>query len=299
MTTLPRVLSIQSHVVSGYVGLKSSTFPLQLLGFDVDPLPTVCFSNHTGYKGGFKGTRGNVNEMMEIFEGLEANGLLKDVGIVVTGYIGGGDYLRGILEILKKTPPSTRYVCDPVMGDNGKLYVSPELVDIFRDDIIPRAWLIAPNAFEASILTGLDISGPEDCKKAIRLLHDKGPEYVVVTSVSFDGRMLVMMSSKTSGEVWQIETPIVPGKYTGTGDLFTSLIVAHMVKSSNVIPETLKKTVKTLYYVIKRTNEYYGGEQGELRIVQGKDIIEMGGECEEGDGDIEVNRGNFFTPSKI
>ena len=30
-----RVLSIQSHVVSGYVGNKSATFPLQLLGFEV------------------------------------------------------------------------------------------------------------------------------------------------------------------------------------------------------------------------------------------------------------------------
>ena len=31
----PRVLSVQSHVVSGYVGNKSATFPLQLLGFEV------------------------------------------------------------------------------------------------------------------------------------------------------------------------------------------------------------------------------------------------------------------------
>ena len=30
-----RLLSIQSHVVSGYVGNKSATFPLQLLGFEV------------------------------------------------------------------------------------------------------------------------------------------------------------------------------------------------------------------------------------------------------------------------
>jgi hypothetical protein len=44
-----RVLSIQSHVVSGYVGNKSATLPLQLLGFDVDPVMSVQFSNHTGY----------------------------------------------------------------------------------------------------------------------------------------------------------------------------------------------------------------------------------------------------------
>jgi len=74
-----RVLSIQSHVVSGYVGNKCAVFPLQViksniiyndllikylqilsgsylqvLGFDVDFINSVQFSNHTGY-GRWKG----------------------------------------------------------------------------------------------------------------------------------------------------------------------------------------------------------------------------------------------------
>ncbi|MEQ2235908.1 hypothetical protein ILYODFUR_006997 [Ilyodon furcidens] len=44
-----RVLSIQSHVVRGYVGNKSATFPLQVLGFEVDSINSVQFSNHTGW----------------------------------------------------------------------------------------------------------------------------------------------------------------------------------------------------------------------------------------------------------
>ena len=39
-----RVLSIQSHVVSGYVGNKAAVFPLQVLGFDVDIINSVHFS---------------------------------------------------------------------------------------------------------------------------------------------------------------------------------------------------------------------------------------------------------------
>lgn len=34
-----RVLSIQSHVVFGYVGGKAAVFPLQCLGYDVDVRP--------------------------------------------------------------------------------------------------------------------------------------------------------------------------------------------------------------------------------------------------------------------
>lgn len=60
-----RVLSIQSHVAYGYVGGRAATFPLQLLGWDVDVVNTVkylsfvltlndlltsviSFSNHSG-----------------------------------------------------------------------------------------------------------------------------------------------------------------------------------------------------------------------------------------------------------
>lgn len=43
-----RVLSIQSHVVHGYVGNKCCVFPLQFLGYEVDHISSVQFSNHTG-----------------------------------------------------------------------------------------------------------------------------------------------------------------------------------------------------------------------------------------------------------
>lgn len=87
-----RVLSIQSHVVHGYVGNKVATFPLQvgntyththihvftnvlylkielvqLLGFDVDPLNSVQFSNHTGYKS-FKGPVSDEKELGKIIK---------------------------------------------------------------------------------------------------------------------------------------------------------------------------------------------------------------------------------------
>ena len=44
---MKNILSIQSHVVYGFAGNKSATFPMQLLGVDVWALNTVQFSNHT------------------------------------------------------------------------------------------------------------------------------------------------------------------------------------------------------------------------------------------------------------
>lgn len=296
---MSRILSLQSHVVHGYVGLKSSTFPLQLLGFEVDPVPTVCFSNHTGYASGFKGTKATVAEMRELIEGLKMNNLLSDVGIVLTGYIGRPEYLHGIVEILdafSSTPDSdVLYVCDPVMGDNGKLYVSPELVSIYRDEVVPKAWLIAPNAFEASTLTSIEIIDKASCHEAIQKLHSMGPTFVAITSVNLGDKMCVVMSEK-GGSVWVIETKIVPGHFTGTGDLTTALITAHMMLTENDIKKTLQRTVKTVYSIISETHKHYGGKTGELRIVQCKELIEKFGDGVEEDEDDD-DEGRFFTPS--
>ncbi|XP_066359425.1 2,3-bisphosphoglycerate-dependent phosphoglycerate mutase 1-like isoform X2 [Miscanthus floridulus] len=74
-SVIGRVLSIQSHTVQGYVGNKSSVFPLQLLGFDVDPINSVQFSNHTGYPT-FRGQVLDGKQLWDLIEGLEANQLL-------------------------------------------------------------------------------------------------------------------------------------------------------------------------------------------------------------------------------
>lgn len=38
--------------------------------------------------------------------------------------------------------------CDPVMGDNGKLYVPEELKEIYIKEIVPLADIVTPNHFE-------------------------------------------------------------------------------------------------------------------------------------------------------
>ena len=41
-----------------------------------------------------------------------------------------------------------QYVCDPVMGDHGKLYVPEDLVAVYRDEMTRVATTMTPNQFE-------------------------------------------------------------------------------------------------------------------------------------------------------
>ena len=86
MSSNRRVLSIQSHVVHGYCGNKSATFPLQLLGFDIDGINSVQLSNHTGYKT-IKGQVLNSEELDDLFQGLTANDIHLTYSHLLTGYV--------------------------------------------------------------------------------------------------------------------------------------------------------------------------------------------------------------------
>eukprot|EP00854_Cymbomonas_tetramitiformis_P008554 gene8554-10153_t len=144
-----RVLSIQSHVVRGYVGNK-------LLGFDVDPILSVQFSNHTG-------VAMNGDQLWALIEGLEANDLMQYTHIL-TGYIGSVSFLQTIVRVVSKLReynPNLVYVCDPVMGDQGKLYVPKDLVPAFSQ-VVAGASLLTPNQFEAELLTGMKIRTTAD-----------------------------------------------------------------------------------------------------------------------------------------
>ncbi|EIW70438.1 hypothetical protein TREMEDRAFT_29190 [Tremella mesenterica DSM 1558] len=166
------VLSIQSHVVSGYVGNRAATFPLQLLGYEVDVVNTVHFSNHTGY-GRFKGHKTTPDELQDIFDGLRVNGLLTH-SRVLTGYIPGAEALQVIAQEIKSmrhVNPDLCYLLDPVMGDVDRgLYVSPSVVPVYKQ-MLSLATIITPNQFEIETLTSVPIDSLPALHQALRLLH--------------------------------------------------------------------------------------------------------------------------------
>ncbi|SNX84391.1 related to pyridoxal kinase [Melanopsichium pennsylvanicum] len=185
-----RILSIQSHVVSGYVGNRSATFPLQLLGWDVDVTNTVQFSNHTGY-GRWGGLRFDAEHLSDIFSALQNNGLLR-YSRMLTGYMPSADVVKVVLHLVKKL--RTRqgaeqeggliYLLDPVMGDMGRgMYVAPEVLPIYQE-MLQYSTIITPNQFEAQALTGIQVVDLTSLKQLIFTLHKRHKvPHVIITSV--------------------------------------------------------------------------------------------------------------------
>jgi len=246
--------------VSGYVGNKASVFPLQLLGFDVDPLNTVQLSNHTSYPV-FKGDRFAGEQIQTLMEGLEANGLLN-YDYVLSGYLGTASTLPVInkwITRLKKDNPKLVFVLDPVMGDQGKLYVSEQHVSLYRHELLPLADVVLPNGFEAQTLTDVEIVDEASAMLAIRKLHEAGPKYVAITSVTFPGSTDILFYGSTrSEEAFVFKLKQLPVYFSGTGDLVSSLILAHLAKQSthkNAFHIACTLALSTTQAVLRETYE--------------------------------------------
>jgi len=236
---------------------------------------TVLFSNHTGYPN-FKGLTLNGEQLAEIFEGLELNNLINYTHLL-TGYVKTPTALRNILKIhqsIKLINPGVVYVCDPVLGDNGKLYVSQDLVNIYKEEVIVKADILLPNQTECEYLTGVKISNQEDAFQAIDKLHSFGIPVVIVKSLTFEpGVIVVIGSSKTKDSPARRFTTKVKklDKYfSGTGDLFAALIVAWTSKGFDIV-SACEKTINSLYAVLMRTVD---ADSKELRLIQSRADLE-------------------------
>lgn len=257
-------------------------FPLQLLGFDVDIINSVHFSNHTGYSAGFTGDVLKGDQLKQILDGLQRNDLLQDIGYMLTGYVGSESFLSAILDViqaLRAVNPKVRYVCDPVLGDAGRFYVPQELVSLYQTKVIPLADVLTPNQFEVEQLTGLKIVSLDDAIIACRQLHDMGPSLVVITSLVLGENpthMSIVLSRKNVEEqiVWKIECPILSGHFTGTGDLCAALLLAHTSEYSDDV--AMERVINTMYAILERTHAQIGSsvKSRELKLIQSKDIIE-------------------------
>jgi pyridoxine kinase len=266
------ILSIQSHVVYGYAGNTAAVFPMQRLGREVWAINTVEFSNHTGY-GSWKGKVLGGELAGELVAGLEERGVLPQCEAVLSGYMGDAAVGRAITDAVKKVrsaAPKALYCCDPVMGDVGRgFYVKPDIPDIFKNELVPLADIITPNQFELEALTGVETRDIDKARRAIDMIHEKGPGIVLVTSYHDgkeggtpprDEKRIGMLASDKNG-VYSISTPELPigAGMAGSGDITASVFLSRYLETGDV-KKTLELCTASIYGIIEASWQVRNGK---------------------------------------
>jgi pyridoxine kinase len=247
-------------------------FPLQRIGVEVMPVYTVNFSNHTGY-GAWRGPLISPDDVREVIDGIEDRGAFAKIDVVLSGYQGSegiADVILDAVARIKAANPDAVYSCDPVMGNaKSGCFVAPAIPVLLRERVVPAADLITPNQFELGYLTGTEPGSLESTLESVDLARASGPRTVLVTSVERPDReegTIEMLAVDDRG-AWIVQTPLLPMKANGSGDVTAALFTAHYRRTGDAA-DALARTASSVFELLANTHE--SGER-ELQLVESQE----------------------------
>lgn len=252
------VIVVSSHVARGSVGNRAAVFALETLGYPVWAVPTVILPWHPGHG---RATRivPDPEQFAALMNDLERAPWLGEVAAVLSGYLGNAEQAQAVASLVKSVRarnPRAIYICDPVIGDSGGLYVAETLARAQRDVLVPIADIATPNRYELEWMAGAKL---DDVRSVISAANEAGPATMLVTSAPAmmaggTGNLLLTPSAALLAEHRIIERPP-----NGLGDLTAAVFLARLLAGQ---PEAkaLQSTTAAVYEILARTAKRGGDE---------------------------------------
>lgn len=227
----PRIAAIHDLSCFGRCSLTIALPVLSAMGCQCCPLPTALLSAHTGFPGNT--FLDLTAEMGRIADHWTAMDLQFDA--IYSGFLGSADQVDTVARFFDTFKKSdTAVIVDPVMGDHGTAYrtCTPELCRGMRV-LAENSDVITPNLTEAALL--LDRPYEEirqaDAYEVVRRLSLGGRRSVVLTGYSSEpGQTGTLCFDRDSGESKAVQTPREPQDFSGTGDLFASVLAGGVAR---------------------------------------------------------------------
>lgn len=260
------VLSIQSQVAGARVGNSVAAFAMERLGVRVLQLPTVLLGRRPdhGPPGGGPIPAATLSAMVE---GLAADGALAEVDAVLSGYLGAPDHVGVVLDAVARVKAANAkavFVCDPVLGDDGKLFVRDEIAEAVLNGLWRHADWLTPNVFELGLLTGRTVDSLESARDAARLVGKP----VLCSSIRTALGLGNLLAAPTGD--WFCETPRLPRAQKGAGDLLSALYVGRRVRGDALVV-ALEGATGSVYDIIVRS---LAADSEDLLLPQAQELLE-------------------------
>lgn len=252
------ILVISSHVVRGSVGNRAAVFALEALGHQVWALQTVTLPWHPGH-GPSTRIVPDAKQFDAVIDDLCKSPWLPEIGGIISGYLGHRDQAKSVAKLVravKQASPDVRYLCDPVIGDFGGLYVPEETALSIRDELLPLADIITPNRFELSWLAGSDVQTNTDILSCIKRL---GVGHVLTTSAFANDKEDTANLFFAGESCFLAEHKSFLASINGPGDLTSAILMSHMMAGDDA-SATLSHVTSSVYEILEQTIQAGGNE---------------------------------------
>lgn len=249
----------------GKCSLTAAIPVISVLGIQACPLPTAILSAQTGFPSYYCD---DYSDKMNLFTDAWKD-MQESFDGIYSGYLGSAAQMHNVLYFLDQfQTKDTLYLADPVMGDNGQRIriFTQELLDCMKE-LTRHADVITPNLTELCLLADMDydaltshasdadyLSYIEDAARRL-LPRAFADQMIVITGIvrkqpdqSFVGNLAV-----TSEDSYYMETPYRGESFSGTGDLFASVIMGCLLNGLS-IEDAVQKAVCFLWPAIEEAS---------------------------------------------
>lgn len=237
---LKRVAVINDISGVGKCSLTASIPIFSCLGVEACPFVTAVLSNQTAFPNYyFYDFTENMKSYKEGWDKLN----IKFDGIY-SGFLGSEKQVDLIIDFIREHREAL-IVVDPVMGDEGEAYstYTKEMCEKMRE-LVRVADVITPNLTEACILTNrkydLDNITEEILKDICIELRELGPLKIVITGIAKGDKITNFYYDGESGKIGDVTTSYNRKYFSGTGDIFSSIVCGMLLKGYT-LEETIKK----------------------------------------------------------
>lgn len=163
-----------------------------------------------------------------------------EIAAVHIGMLGSGKVVRAVGDFLASRE-MLNIVLDPILkSSSGAALLDASGARLLTEKLLPLATVVTPNVDEASALTGLAVTDPEQMRAAARKLHEMGAAAVVITGGHLDKAIdLLSFASKRGIEQELFKSARLRSNSThGTGCAFATSVACHLAMGRG-LPEAV------------------------------------------------------------
>ena len=262
---MKKVAVIQDISSFGKCSLTAAIPVLSVMGVQAVPLPTAILTAQTGYPSFY--CKDFTSKMDYFVDEWSKLGAAFDG--IHTGFVTGKEQIDNIFKFLSVFHSSeTMLLVDPVMGDLGEAYkmFTGDLLDRMKE-LVKRADIITPNITECCMLTGLPyekLQSYRDDLDYFKALDEAGHQLqratranVIITGLNppqADANKRYVGNMYIDAERSFYNLHDYNGEsYSGTGDLFASVIMGGLMRGQNVV-ESMELAEEFLAVAIQATS---------------------------------------------
>ncbi len=232
---MKRVAVINDLSGFGKCSLSVALPILSVMGVECNPIPTAILSNQTGFDDFY--SVDFTPHLIPYIDVWKRQNVKFDS--ILTGYLGSEKQVDIILDFIEHFGKNSLVFVDPVMADDGVLYdtYDEKLCEKVKA-LTKRANIIAPNLTELCILCGEDyneISKEDNHHKIEVLAHsllNETTKTVIVTGIKYNDKIKTLTIEKDRTHTTNHK--LLSGSYSGTGDIFSSIVCSGVTKGMDV-----------------------------------------------------------------